>query len=338
MKRKWFVLLLLGVLTLGGVPAGAQSYLHHSLQSTLLVADPEAAAEVLERWAQERGGYVLLKSSDRIVFRYPSGDNLALSRRVEELSEDILELSRQAVDLREQVLRLQAGIRSREEILQRNMALLDRADVAGTLAIEKEVFALVEEMEEMKGALGKLEVDRAYGRAEVAFQVLEQSLPDSLPSSFPWINTVDLYAFLREGAAAEGGAARLSVDTPEGFARLDMRRGRGAVSPEGMLFRVRTAANEPRKGLEFWSQALENHLRKAGYRPAGPARPFQAAGVSGVVYEWAVPYGHESYLFLTALAVEGRRITLAEAAAPYSVFVLHRSAVFRSLETMKAGR
>jgi hypothetical protein len=31
--------------------------------------------------------------------------------------------------------------------------------------------------------------------------VLEQSLPDSIPSSFPWINSVDFYSFVQAGVA-----------------------------------------------------------------------------------------------------------------------------------------
>lgn len=198
MKTRWIPV---AVLLLAAFAAGAENFLHHSLQATVLVADPDRAVAEIESWADQAGGYVLLKSSDRIVLRYPFDRVLELSERVEQLSEDIVELSRGAVDLREEMLGLQAGIRSREEILQRNLGLFDRADVAGTLAIETEVFALIEEIEELKGALRKLNVDRAFGRAEIAFQVREQSLPDKLPSSFPWIDSLDFYAFLREGAS-----------------------------------------------------------------------------------------------------------------------------------------
>lgn len=128
----------------------------------------------------------------------------------------------------------------------------------------------------------------------------------------------------------------LAVQAPEGFAELE---GRGrtfrAVSPEGMLFRVRLLKNEPAKELSFWSEALSSQLRKEGYRGGGEAVGFASGGRTGVLYEWAAPYGNESYLYLTALLVSRRRIALAEAAAPYSLFVQHRKAVRESLEKMR---
>ena len=126
----------------------------------------------------------------------------------------------------------------------------------------------------------------------------------------------------------------LAVQAPEGFAELE---GRGrtfrAVSPEGMLFRVRLLKNEPSQELSFWSETLGSQLAKEGYRSSGERAEF--AGGAGVFYEWAAPYGNESYLYLTGLMVSRRRIALVEAAAPYPVFVQHRQALRDSLETLR---
>jgi len=128
----------------------------------------------------------------------------------------------------------------------------------------------------------------------------------------------------------------LKVEAPEGFAEMD-NRGRTfrAVSPEGMLFRVRVLKNAPAKALPFWSEALASQLRKEGYRGGGQPVEFPSGGRTGILYEWAAPYGNQSYLYLTALVVSRRRIALAEAAAPYPVFVQHRQALRHSLEKMR---
>jgi len=137
-------------------------------------------------------------------------------------------------------------------------------------------------------------------------------------------------------ALALGACSPLSVELPEGFAEL---QGRGrtfrAVSPEGMLLRVRLLDNHPAKELAFWSEALSGHLLKEGYRANGQAVEFASGGGTGVLYEWAAPYGNESYLYLTALVVSRRRIALAEAAAPYPVFVRHRQALRDSLQNLR---
>jgi hypothetical protein len=132
--------------------------------------------------------------------------------------------------------------------------------------------------------------------------------------------------------------SRVSVQPPEGFAELKGRRTYRAVSPEGMLYRVRSIKNEPRKDLEFWGDALQNHLLKEGYRPNGEALSFESDDLEGLLYEWILPSGNESYLYLTALIVTGRTITLAEAAAPHPEFTRYRQALLDSLASIRPRR
>lgn len=184
-------------------PAAGENYLYQNIEAILLVADPDQTADALELWAEQSGGYTLLKSSDRVILRLPFGDIPQLRGKLEELSDDILEISPQSLDLREQILEMQARITSREEVLRQNLALLDQADVRGTLAIEKEILALIEEIEESKGTLQKLNLDRAFSRAEIDLRYLEQTVPENIPSSFEWINGVDFYSFIRHGFSRE---------------------------------------------------------------------------------------------------------------------------------------
>ena len=132
--------------------------------------------------------------------------------------------------------------------------------------------------------------------------------------------------------------SRVSVQLPEGFAEMKGGRSYRAISPEGMLYRVRSIKNDPRKDLEFWGQALENHLLEEGYRLNGEARLFDSGERRGLSCEWVLPYGNESYLYLTALIVTDRTITLAEAAAPYPVFIRYRQALLDSLSGIEPRR
>jgi len=133
--------------------------------------------------------------------------------------------------------------------------------------------------------------------------------------------------------------SRLSVTPPEGFAELKSRGTYRAVSPEGMLYRIRTVKNKPQKDLEFWSEALETHLSKEGYRLNGDPRHFQNGSWAGLSFEWVLPpYGNDSYLYLTALIVSDKTITLAEATAPYSVFIRYRQPLLDSLASIQPHR
>lgn len=189
-----FMLLMIPSLYLQG-----QNYLFHSVEATILAADPDQAADRIAGWAEDTGGYYLLKSGDRVLIRFPFTETGNLRSFLEEISEEVIEIAPQAVDLRESVLGIQSGIRSREEILRRNLSYIDSADVDGTLAIEHEILLLLEEIEGLKGRLRKLSVDRSFAKADIRLHFMEQSLPENIPSSFGWINSMDFYALVREG-------------------------------------------------------------------------------------------------------------------------------------------
>lgn len=197
--------LLLCILLINIVPDSilpaeeADNFLYHHLRATLLVADPAESGDLISRWAESKGGYFLLKSENQVVIRFPLNEIKGLRELFADISERIIEITPGAVDLREQILGLQSGIRSRESILKKNLSFIDRADVAGTLAIEREVNALLQEIESLKGTLRKLNTDRRLARGEIFLSFREQSLPQDIPSSFDWINTVDFYKLMQEG-------------------------------------------------------------------------------------------------------------------------------------------
>jgi len=188
-------LLLAAVLT-GPPGAAAEEFLFHSIRATLLVADPEAAGERLAAWAEAVGGYPLLTSHNRVLLRFPAAEIPGLRDLLASSAEELAEFSSEARDLREEILGLEAGMRSREEILAKNLTYLDRADVTGTLAIEREVMQLLEEIEALKGRLRRLSNDRRLAMAEIYLNFLEQALPEDIPSSFSWINRVDFYRYM----------------------------------------------------------------------------------------------------------------------------------------------
>lgn len=175
-----------------------ENYIVRTVQTTVLVTDPDAASELIGSWAEENGGYYTYKSTESVRLRVPWQRIPALRERIDSISERVVEYTENAQDLREEIGRLEAGIASREEVLARNLALLDRADVSGTLAIEQEVIRLIGEIERLKGRLRKLDTDRSFSAAVVSFRFLEPELPQNVPSSFPWINTVDFYTFMEE--------------------------------------------------------------------------------------------------------------------------------------------
>lgn len=177
----------------------AGEYTAYDLKTTVLVADPETAADRIIEWVEENGGYFTFRSSDTVVLRVPSQRMGGLRSLLNGLSEAVIDVSIRSQDLREKLLLLRSRITSSEDVLERNLALLDRADVKGTLLIEREIKSLLYEIEGYKGTLRKLETDRRFIHAEVSMSFKEQTLPQDLPTSFDWMNGLDFYRFVEGG-------------------------------------------------------------------------------------------------------------------------------------------
>jgi hypothetical protein len=146
--------------------------------------------------------------------------------------------------------------------------------------------------------------------------------------------------FTRAAAAAVLGVALLAscarphMRAPEGFAPIDGGSTFRALSPEGMRVQARKVRNRPRQQVAFWAEALRTQLIKDGYRSAGEPQPFKAGSREGRYFEWVVPYGTESWSYLTAVVVAGRRILVVEAAGERALYQKHRAALLASLETL----
>ena len=128
------------------------------------------------------------------------------------------------------------------------------------------------------------------------------------------------------------------VQKPEGFAAVSpwhiSATQYKAVSPEGMIYRVRTLNNYPVQTLEFWADALRNHLKREGYRSIADGQSFEAGKTPGMIFEWAMPYGNQSYIYITAIVVSQKKIAVAEATAEHTIYYKYREALIESLATI----
>ncbi len=117
---------------------------------------------------------------------------------IEEIAETVLRYDPRARDVREDLALIETGIASREESLVLILAYLEDTDVAGTLDLEREVSALVGQIESLKGRQRRLSNDTVFALVVVALGSRSQTVPERIPSSFDWINTMGMYRFLEE--------------------------------------------------------------------------------------------------------------------------------------------
>ena len=333
MKQKWYAASLL--LLLITIPIWGENYLHHRIYATILVDDPEVIAKEVVSWAEQHNGYFLYNSPDKVIIRFPIEYTGAFRPFLENSSEYVFEYSSDAQDFREEIVLLQSGIRSREEILEKNLAFIDKADVKGTLEIEGEVMQLLMEIEKLKWRLNKLLQDIRFSYAEVSLSFQNTSIPQTLSSSFDWINSMDFYSFVQGYYPAVGTAGgKPSVELPLGLAELESGKGLfSAISPEGLTLRVRTVVNYPEKDIGFWAAALGNQLTGEGYYPAGEKQDFESPSWKGSYFEWGLPYSGKDFLYLTAICVKGKKILILEAAGEQSVYSRYRDTLIGSLES-----
>ena len=139
-----------------------------------------------------------------------------------------------------------------------------------------------------------------------------------------WISIANLglgglgiVAFLLVGCALHTVAPREFASYPGGlFSSGDFR----AVSPEGLLFTVRTEKNDPKADLPFWRQAMKTRMSQAGYRIVSDTNCLMG-GKEAALLKMAAPVGNKDYLYWVAISVSGKKILVVEAAGEAKPFL-----------------
>jgi hypothetical protein len=280
-----------------------------------MVFDRSAAADELGDWAAANGGYFTWKSEESIRIRVPDEKAAAFRDFLESLSESVLEYNQSAYDLREELMSSRSALEAREEILAKNLSYLSSSDVEGTLELESEIRRLMSEIDSYRGLLRRLEHDRAMALIEVSLSFRQQTIPDRLPSSFPWINDMDFYKFISSSFTDRGGFSIGSapISLPEGFALIDKSPVYRAISPEGVRLRVRKTDNYPEQTVLFWDDALSSDLQNRGYISVDSKISTEWGGSSPFTLSlWALPLGNEDYLYLTGLRLNRGKLEILE--------------------------
>lgn len=121
---------------------------------------------------------------------------------------------------------------------------------------------------------------------------------------------------------------------PAGFASYTQAGKIRAVSPEGVVYRVRTEDNKPFAELAFWKEALKKRMLDAGSIFLNES-PIEADAQEGYLLELTAPYGQQDYTYLVAVFVRGKKIVIAEAAGEVSDLATRRAAVLEAIQNLK---
>lgn len=169
-----------------------------TLDTVILVADRFEAADDLEEWVESNGGYLLSRLEDRLILRVPSPVLDEFVDFLETVADEIIQIQQETEEISQSLLEAEAGIRSKKELFEKALTLIDQTDLSTTLEIESEILSILRDIEGLKGRYRKLLGEVALARVQVDFTLQEEKLPENLPSAFPWINVVDFYLLMQE--------------------------------------------------------------------------------------------------------------------------------------------
>jgi len=307
-KRLIFPLLFITTLL------GAEDFLGVNVNAQVMVKDQRQKGNLFIQRTMDLGGYFVNKSDDHLVLRIPREKLPQFKQVLEEHSEAFLRWDQSSRDLRQTIQQNRASLEASQEILEKNKTYLDNSDVEGTLSLEREIRRLMDRIDYNKGQLRRLENDRKMARIDLGLSFQSNSLPDYRPSPFPWINQVDLFALLQEDFLSDQtGWFGPTMELPSGFALVDNKPEFKGLSPQGVRLRLKRVKNYPRQSLDFWVEALENHLKSRGYLPLSPDKApsfIEDQGFSSTL--WGVPAGEQDMIYALGLRLSGSKIEILE--------------------------
>lgn len=130
------------------------------------------------------------------------------------------------------------------------------------------------------------------------------------------------------------GCTRFQAEAPQGFATYEQKSPFRAVSPDGVVFRVRSEKNKPHAELPFWKEALKKRMVDAGYRFVSE-KDIKAGGKDGYLLELAAPLGNQDYTYVIALFQNEEHLVIVESAGEISRFSARRDAVLAALDKLR---
>ena len=303
----------------------------------LEVTDKEHARIAMITAASESGGYFSEASDEQVVLRVPPGSVDGLFAKGAELG-TVIDRSFQSSDLRSGMADVRARLAVREGMLDRYYEVLAQAEADALIAVERQIVVLVQDMERLTGQLRFMEHQAEYARVVVWFSFTDRGAPTwDGDSSFPWLNSVDLTELVHSSHYGWTSGSRgrvLTVAPPDGFAVYRTKRELRAVSPDSVIFRMRSVKHKPTAELVFWKEALRLRMEAAGYHVLADEEV--AVGPhGGAQLLLAAPIGTVDYGFLVTVVPLDHKIVVFEAAGEVSKLEQHRPVIDAAIRSAR---
>ncbi len=126
-----------------------------------------------------------------------------------------------------------------------------------------------------------------------------------------------------------------SHNIPNGFAAYNNLENIRAVSPDGILYRIRTEKNEPYAELPFWKKALKKRMIDSGYIFIGE-EDISASDQKGYLLELATPVGAADHAYIIAVFTNNKKqLIIVESSGEIAVFKQRKEDVINAIKQIK---
>jgi hypothetical protein len=314
------------------IPTGAATV---SASVVVKVGVPEATADAVVEKAEALGGWFSARTKTQVTLRVPVERHEELLLFVADQGL-VADRTYAANDVSAELEDAKARLRAREGVLGQYEAVLATAGPKSIVAVERQIVQVVQEIEQLKGRIRYLEHQADFATVVVSFTFRDRAAPArDGSSSFAWLNTLNLQDVVADFRRERAWWKTKGVDpaVPEGFSAFRKPKRFRAVTPDEVVYRVRTEKHEPEAELAFWKEALKERMVAAGYRVVAESE-IQADGATGALLELQAPYGTQDYGYVVAVFPVGKKLVLAEAAGEITKLQARREAVLGAIRAL----
>lgn len=172
----------------------------YTAQLSLATFEAEAALASVEKLAKDKGGFLSKRERLAITIRVPAERFSETLHAIEKLG-DVLDRNVSARDVTDEFFDMEARLRSARAIHARLLELLQKADkIEESIAIEKELGRVLQEIERLEGRLKLLRDQLAYSTITASFrpkatEIVGKTTPFRLPGA--WLDQLGLGRLMR---------------------------------------------------------------------------------------------------------------------------------------------
>jgi hypothetical protein len=124
-------------------------------------------------------------------------------------------------------------------------------------------------------------------------------------------------------------------EIPKGFALYPDKNVFKAVSPDGVMYRIRTEKNDPFADLPFWKKAIKKRMMDAGYNFVDESE-IDTQNRQGYLIELTAPLGNKDYSYLIAIFLgEQKEIVIVESCGEIGRFILKRDDIIAAIKEIR---